>query len=100
MCGDYDGDGKADYAVFREGDGTWHIRASITGSLLSPFQYGQSGDIPVANDYDADGKVDIAVFRNESGKGFWYIRQTSDDEDRIEQWGLGDDIPVPAYFRR
>ncbi len=100
MCGDYDGDGKADFAVFNDGNGTWYIRSSITGSLLSPFQYGLSGDIPVANDYDADGKVDIAVFRDESGKGIWYINQTTDGKDRVEQWGLGDDIPVPAYFRR
>jgi hypothetical protein len=45
--GDYDGDGKSDQAVYR--DGTWWILRSGAGVVTT--QFGVVGDLPVANRY-------------------------------------------------
>jgi hypothetical protein len=54
---DYNGDQKADIAVFRPTTSTWHLYG------VGDFVYGMVGDIPVVADYNGDQKADIAVFR-------------------------------------
>jgi Divergent InlB B-repeat domain len=49
---DYDGDGKADIAVYRNGD--WFIHRSSDGGMTS-LGWGIERDIPVPADYDEDG---------------------------------------------
>ncbi|MGB7925127.1 MAG: FG-GAP-like repeat-containing protein [Pyrinomonadaceae bacterium] len=89
--GDYDGDGRIDEAVFRQGN--WYLLRSSDGSF-SATAFGQSGDIPVAADYDGDGKTDLAVFR----QGNWYILNSSDGSFRAEQFGQVGDRPVVGNF--
>jgi uncharacterized delta-60 repeat protein len=89
--GDYDGDGRIDVAVFRNGD--WYQLRSSDGSFYAAA-FGQAGDIPVAADYDGDGKADLAVFR----QGTWYILNSHDGSFRAEQFGQTGDRPVVGNF--
>ncbi len=50
----------------------------------------------VFNDFDGDGKTDIAVYRANEGR--WYIKQSSNGQMRVEQWGLAKDLLTPADF--
>jgi len=97
---DYDGDGKADFAVFDPNmvNGyAWYILQS-SNSTLAIYEWGEPGDKPVPNDYDGDGKCDRAIWR--SSTGVWYIINSHDASTRTVEWGIPGDIPVPAYYRR
>jgi hypothetical protein len=87
-AGDYDGDGRADIAVFRAG--VWHIVESSTGNYRYEY-FGRSGDAPAPNDFDGDGRADFAVARSESGQRAWYVRRSSDGAEIRVPWGLSSD---------
>ncbi len=63
---DFDGDGKADFAVTRSEGGykVWYIRQSRDG--FKAFQWGVSGDLNAPGDYDGDGKTDFAIWRGQN----------------------------------
>jgi len=86
--GDFDGDGKFDVGVFRNGQ--WIYIESSTGAVRY-FNWGTSGDGPVQGDFDADGKSDFAVVRSVSGQLVWYIRQSSDGQVKILPFGVSTD---------
>jgi uncharacterized protein YkwD len=88
---DFDGDGKANVAVFRPSDGTWYIQRADGSFYGQPF--GVSGDIPVAADYDGDGLTDVAVYRG----GSWYRQRSGAGFDAFN-YGVPTDIPFAADF--
>lgn len=90
---DYDGDGRADFAVFRPSTGVWYILRSSDG-LVTSVNFGLGTDKAVQGDYDGDLKADIAVFRD----GNWYILRSSDNGFVAVNWGLDTDKPVPGDY--
>jgi hypothetical protein len=98
--GDYDGDGRTDFAVVREGATptsalVWWILRSSDGSVTGT-EFGLSGsDLLTQNDYDGDGRTDIAVWRDTNG--FFYVLPSNGSGFFGRQWGLANDIPVANY---
>jgi subtilisin-like proprotein convertase family protein len=78
--GYYDGDNKADIALWR--NGTYYIRRSTTGNPIDifPQPFGLNTDGPGAEaDYDGDGKDDLTVVRDDGTNFVWYILRSSDN---------------------
>ena len=98
---DFDGDGKTDASVFR--NGTWFINPSSNPSLTEGFsnspqafygtQFGLPGDKLTPADFDGDGKTDIAVWRA-GNFAYFYILNSSNNTFRAEQFGRTGDNPV------
>ncbi len=92
---DFDGDAKADVAVFWPDMGQWYILKSSDYSLYQQA-WGWVNSTPVAGDYDGDGKYDVAVYAPESGT--WLIWQSNSQIARVQAWGWNEAIPVPADY--
>ncbi|MCB0325105.1 MAG: VCBS repeat-containing protein [Bdellovibrionales bacterium] len=94
--GDYNGDGRDQIGVFRQG--IWYLLDENQGAYV--HLWGTTDDVAVPNDYDGDGKTDLAIWRPSTGT-WWIIYsgfETGDTPTTFAevQWGLPGDIPVPA----
>ncbi len=102
LVGDWDGDGKADPAVYRGGTPEnpqsffYYRPSSQPGVDFVTLNWGTSGDHPVRGDFDGDGRFDAAVFRRSNN--VWYILQSSDNQPRFARWGLNTDKFFPADY--
>ncbi|MCG2658647.1 MAG: VCBS repeat-containing protein [Kiritimatiellae bacterium] len=78
VCADYDGDGKADPAVYDEATGTWKVKLSSSGYYMiitTLSGLGGPGYASVSADYDGDRKADPAVYHELTGH--WAIMLSS-----------------------
>lgn len=98
---DFDGDGRSDSSVFR--NGTWFIEPSSSAGSLAPssfygVQFGLATDKLVPADYDGDGKTDVAVYRENAvgSTSALYILRSSDGGFREIGFGTTGDLPVPG----
>jgi len=98
---DYDGDRRADIAVYRPSTGQWFILTSSTNYTYSAaliYGWGLKGDMPLPADFDGDGRAELTVFRPSSG--YWFILKSNTNYTSAVSyaWGSTGDIPVPADY--
>lgn len=110
--GDFDGDGKGDYTVYRAGavagaaSKFYTLRSTDNTVLVTG--YGVFGDQNICRDFDGDGITDLAIFRRGATAGaqtVWWIKPSSGDgSDIVVPFGLTGngttifDSPVPGDY--
>jgi CHRD domain len=91
LVGDYDGDGRDDYAIVRESGGsptTWFILESSTGATRVEY-WGVSTDFPIPGpDYDGDARADLGVQRG----GVIFRKLSSTGSFDAQNWGMENDL--------
>jgi hypothetical protein len=93
--GDYNGDGRADLAIYSPSTGIGQVLLSGSDTISS-YSGGRSTDIPLTGDFDGDGKSDPSAYRPSDGT--WYIAYSSTGTNAAVRWGGGDAIPVPGDY--
>jgi hypothetical protein len=101
--GDYDGDGRLDYGLWRRVCNVANetrpclLTLSSADNTVRVSIWDRPDGIPVFGDWDADKKTDIAIYN--PGNSTWYIRKsTSPNQIDEVKFGTTGDIPVAGDF--
>lgn len=99
--GDWDGNGVADFAIYRDGtatpSNTYLIQLLQAGGVAGGQQYGTWGiNVGLTNgdsvgsegDYDGDGKMDYTITRPSGSAIQWFVLKSSDSTVLSFPWGL------------
>lgn len=92
---DFDGDGRADFTVFRSSTGTWYELFSGGNPFASP-NFGVATDIATPADFDGDGIADEAIFRPDTGT--WWYQASTNNAQVANRYGQAGDVPLPGDF--
>ena len=97
IAGDFNGDGKTDFAVGvrQRRIGTSSRRAT---RFHSTFTWGLPGDVPLKGDFDGQGKDEMAVWRPSTAVWYAVPGNYPASPAMVQQWGLPGDIPVSGDF--
>ncbi|MGH9819591.1 MAG: FG-GAP-like repeat-containing protein, partial [Pyrinomonadaceae bacterium] len=102
IAGDYDGDKKADFCVYREdpaipGQGQYALHKS-DGSADEFVDWGlYNEDIVVPGDFDGDGKADFMVIRDTHPQYVFYLLTRTGQVSSYD-WGITGDVPTPGDY--
>jgi hypothetical protein len=96
--GDYDGDGRSDFAVMRSELGrlTFYVLERDGGMYVR--QWGLASDFAVPGDYDGDGRQDIAIYRWNAVDATFWVLPTNGGPIQIFTYGLRGDVPVANWY--
>ncbi|HTK37759.1 MAG TPA: FG-GAP-like repeat-containing protein, partial [Pyrinomonadaceae bacterium] len=117
IVGDYDGDGKADMAVFRcpvspdpKGQCYYFYKGSLNNPnhdiTVVPWGFGDDTDVfAVPGDFDGDGKYDYCLSASlhdgattDSSNNLFEVLRSSDGNADWVQWGLFSDFSIPGDY--
>jgi hypothetical protein len=93
LFGDYNGDGYADFTIYRA-EGTsqriWTLfgSADLLNQTFRTEVFGSTTDLFVPGDYDGDGKTDLAVTRFVGTAIRWIYKPSSGAPVAFINWGL------------
>jgi stage II sporulation protein D len=92
LAGDWDGDGKDEFGVFRAGQ----VSLRMADGTVTRYLLGRSGDVAVVGDWDDDGKDSVGMFRS----GTWYLRNalSAGPFDRTFSFGAAGYQPVTGKW--
>ncbi len=88
LVGDFDGDGKDDFAAYDERTGYWWVSHS-TGTEFKPERWAvnseKDGWAPqMVGDFTGDGKDDIVSYHQASGT--WWVHRSTGTRFEMEKW--------------
>jgi hypothetical protein len=87
--GDVDGDGRADYSVWRPSSQSYYVKSSGSEELiLSRVLGSRDSGVPLMGDIDGDGQSDTVVWQPESGQ--WEVGYADGDVGSFSLGQAGD----------